>query len=617
VSGMSGSRFAVARLAGAAFACILGVACGDGGDGDDDTGDAGTVDRCTMSIAVSPAAPVAPESVELEGSIIREGYPSGVESFQFAVIFDGTVVAVSDLDPYDGSRVSFQAQAPGPYRVELSGSIGDISCTDALEFVNVVDSTADHDTYRIRFAPAVGQPAPIQERVYSIPGGADYSIGTIGLDSGVEVSGYVTDASASPLAAYLRVLLVGSSAPAAETFADDAGAFSARLAAGSYDVLVVPDSNSVAPALLDGLALSALGLLTITAGDVVTGVVLDPAGAPLAGALVSLRIDDVPSAIATTDAGGAFAVLARVGGATALTVNPPAGSGLPRLELTSDEGLVAAPAVPLTVRYSAALSARAVTLDLMRSDGTTPAGGARVTFVARAMASAGTVTPEGGAAVQASGELRVSAEADAGGAIPTLQLPETLCDAIVEPSAALAAEAVRLIEVDLSAGQTTPASLSLAAPATLSGQAVDTAQAGLAGVQVTAVPRGLLANVARASATATTDATGAFSLSVVGAGEYDLLLEPRGASHARTQVTGVAAPVPGQTSTVPVAELPTAIALSGRVEIPGVAGGAAGVHVMALCYDCTGAAASAPVADAVTDVSGSFLLAIPDPGVGE
>jgi hypothetical protein len=462
-----------------------------------------------------------------------------------------------------------------------------------------------------------GQPAPVQERLFAIPGGADYSLGTVGLESGVEVNGHVRDEASEPLPAYMRVALTGSSAHATEIFADAQGAFSTRLAAGSYDVLVVPESVAVAPDVSESLGLSAFGLITLSPGDSITGVVLGPTGVPLAGARVSLRIDDVPSAIATTDAAGAFSVLARVGGATSVTVNPPSGSGLPRLELDADAGLVAAVGTPLTVAYSPALGSRTVGFDVVQSDGTTSAPGARVTFIARPLEDAGSLTPEGGAALAMGGGLRMTAEADAGGALPALVLPETAYDAVVEPPAELSGEAVRIADVDLSPGETAPATLSLAPPAMLIGRVVDNAQLGIEGVEVSAIPRGLLANVACASATATTTSQGAFDISLVGNGEYDLLLEPRGATHARVRTTGVVAPGSGVEGTLDTVELPEGIAVTGRVEIPGVAGGALGVHVMALCHECTGVMAAAPLADAVTGIDGSFVLVIPDPGVGE
>jgi len=598
----------------------LASCAGSGSSDDDDTSDAGssqdaTGDYCQMLIGFSPTSPVAPATVYVDGSISREGAVSGVEAYAFSVTLAGVPQATQERDPFDGSKIQFDATVPGPYRVTLTGSVGYTSCTDGEEIINVVEPGANTDVYRLRFVPAPGQPAPAQERTVAIPGGAAYDLGAIALDSGVLASGVVRDADADPLPAYLRVALVGSAAQEVETFAGAAGSFSARLPAGSYDVLVVPEGSLVAPERFAGLALSSLGQLELDAGDAVSGIVLDPAGDPLVGARVSLRSGGVPSTIATTDGTGAFSVLARAGSATSVHVSPPDGSGLPGLDLPADAGLVAASDTPLTIRYAAGLTSRTVSLDVLASDQATPAAMARTTWIARPMSAAGTVTPEGNSALEAVGVARVSAVADGDGALSGVVLPETTYDLIVEPASALAADSPGLHTVNLSSGSSTPASVSLADAATLTGTVTRSGGVAVPGAQVTAVPRGALTNMAGASATATTSEEGAFALALVGTGEYDLVIEPPGSSLARARVEGVTAPSAGGSAAIEPTGLTAAIAVTGSVTIPGVAGGATGVHVMLLCHDCTGMAAHLPVADAVADRSGRFALAVPDPGI--
>ena len=48
----------------------------------------------------------------------------------------------------------------------------------------------------------------------------------------------------------------------------------------------------------------------------------------------------------------------------------------------------------------------------------------------------------------------------------------------------------------------------------------------------------------------------------------------------------------------------------------GGSSGIAGVSVTLLCATCTGIDASRPRGEAVTDATGTFRLAVPDPGVG-
>ena len=170
-----------------------------------------------------------------------------------------------------------------------------------------------------------------------------------------------------------------------------------------------------------------------------------------------------------------------------------------------------------------------------------------------------------------------------------------------------------MLTVDLAAGNPSPTALVLPAPATLHGVVTD-GVSPVAAVAVTAAPRGLLANLASGAAMASSDGDGEFSLALVGGGRYDLALVPAGADLARERLGEVSAPAAGITGELGSTELTAAISVFGQVTIPGVAGGGAGVTVMALCYDCDGVAAQTPVAEAVTDTTGRFTLAIPDPG---
>jgi hypothetical protein len=564
-----------------------------------------------MEISFTPDQPQAPVEVLVDGSIYPSGWLAGIEAYQFDVAFEGAPVEIRERDPFDGSKIAFTAEQPGAYRVSLFGSIGDEECVDGLVVVNVLDPAAQVDTYRLRFVPAAGQPAPIQEQAIAIPGGvSSYSLGAIGLANGVVAHGTVVDGGGAPLAGYLRLVATGGGEQVIEAFADAAGGFTTRVAGASYQALVVPADPAIAPARFDGLAAGVAVELAVSAGDPISGLVVDGGGAPLAGARVSLRIDGVPSTLAVTDAEGAFTVRARAGGATAVTVSPPPGSGLPRLDLPAGAGLVAAVGVPLTIRYAAGLTARDLALEVRLADGVSPAADARVTWIARPLAEVGTVTASGGDALAAGGGLRWTTVADGGGALAASGLPETLYDVVVETGA------VGLLEVDLAAGVASPAALVAPSAARLVGQLTAGEGDPVAAAQVVATARGVLANVPGAVATAASDAFGAFALDLVGGGGYDLSLVPADAQLARVRLVGVTAPAAGSVGDLGLTELPPAISVFGQVTIPGVAGGAAGVTVMALCWDCEGVAAQAPVAEALTDGAGRFTLAIPDPGSG-
>jgi hypothetical protein len=451
--------------------------------------------------------------------------------------------------------------------------------------INVLTPGAASKRYRFRFIPAPGDNAPIQERSYEIPGGAAFDLQTIGLDGGVPVSGIVRDSGAVPIAAYLRFTLVGGDGTPVEAFSDQTGSYVARLSNAAYDVLVVPTDPNASGALFPNRVAGTLNDLTLPVAATVTGTVLDGGGQPIAGARVSLRVGGVPSSLGTTDGAGAWALKTVTGAATAVTVTPPDGSGLPRLELPPGAGLLAASASPLTIRYSASLTSRALGFGVR-----------------------GTVTPQGGSALAASGELRLTATADGAGDVAGVTVPEAGYDVILRPATG---GLVTVSAIDVTAGQPSPTVLSLLAPGTIVGRTLD-GTLGQEGIRVIGSPRGLLASEAAAAAMASSGADGGFSLPVVGDGLYDLTLQPLTSSFARARVTGVTAPAGGEMSALMDVALERAISVRGRVALPG-ANGSAGITVLVLCDGCTGLAATTPIADDVSVAGGYFDVAIPDP----
>ncbi len=601
---------ALAVLVGTVASGLAASACGgafgsdlDGGNGSDAGGP-----LCEMVVNYAPSAPEVGATVDLDGSIYKEQV-SGFESYDFSVTRSGSPVATSDRSPFDGSKVSFVADQPGPYRVELRGDVGGLSCTDGVLTINVTDVGTPRRRFRFHFVPALGQPAPQQDRVFQVPGLAPFDLGIVGLDTGIDVGGTVRDAGGSPRAAYLRFTRQ-SDGVVTEAFADAAGAYQTRLADGTYDMLAVPDDPSLAPRQVTGASATALGNLTLTAGDTVTGTVRDGGGQPIAGAQVALRIGGVPSAVATTDGTGGFSLAAHLGGAAALTVTPPAASGLPRLDVNPAAGLTPTAGVALAIDYAAGLTSRTLAFDV-KSAGGAAAPGASVTLVRRASASAGTVTPAGGSAVAAAGGLRVTAEADGAGQVSGLVVPDGVYDLIAR---AAGGAGVTLKSVDLSAGQPSPAAISLAASGTVSGTVGGSGNT-VAGVHVVAAPRGLLASEPGAASMAVTDTSGAFALPLVGGGTFDLTFEPPGAELARARLADVAAPDAGGSTSLGQTNLAAAIAVSGKVAIPGVAV-ASGVSVLVFCDGCSGPEASLPIAEGVTGPQGTFTVALPDPADG-
>jgi len=598
---------AVAALVVPAAAGLVSSACGGLGSGDNP--DAGSPSDgggplCEMVVEYAPSSPEVGATVDLDGSIYKQQV-SGFESYEFTVTRSGAPVATTDRSPFDGSKVSFVADQPGPYRVELRGDVDGLSCTDGVITINVTDAGTPRRRFRFHFVPALGQPAPQQDLVFEVPGLAPYDLGTVGLDTGIAVAGTVSDAGGSPRAAYLRFTRQSDGA-VTEAFANATGAYTTRLADGTYDLLAVPDDPSLAPRQVSAVA-SVLGELTLTAGDTVTGTVRDSGGAPIAGAQVALRIAGVPSAVGTTDGTGVFSLAAHLGGAAALTVTPPAASGLPRLEVDASAGLTPSTGVALAIAYAAGLTSRTLAFDVTTAGGAA-APGASVTFVRRASANAGTITPAGGSAVAAAGGLRITAEGDGTGHVSGLIVPDGVYDVIARSAGGAG---VTLKSLDLSTGQPSPSAIALAVVGTVSGTVAGGGNA-VAGVQVVAAPRGLLASEPGAAAMAVTDAGGAFALPLVGGGTFDLTFEPQGAELGRARLAAVAAPAAGGNSSLGQTDLAGAIAVSGKVAIPGVAV-ASGVSVLVFCDGCSGPEASLPIAEGVTGPQARFTVALPDP----
>lgn len=422
-------------------AAALLASCGADFAGDDDgtTPDAG-VPGCEVFADFDPALPVAPATVIGEATITTSGDLFGTRELTWVV--EPPTGPSFEPDPLDAgnTRVSFGAAAPGIYEVHVFASIGGVDCDDYEWGLNVSDGT--EAAFVLHALPSPEHAAPPQQLDVRVTG-PEFSL-DLALSAGVAV----TANAGAP--AYLRATdrAAAGLAPVAltiEGFADAAGDFALRLRPTStYDLLIVPEGNAIAPALLTELSTGQItGTLDLAAADAVTGVVLDAAGDPVAGARVALSVGGVPSTVATTDAAGAFALQARLDGAllggVAVTV-APAGGALPTLELPASAGLTLAPGEPLTIRYAPGTAARTESFTVVTSTAAA-APGARVHFAARSIAAAGTVAAGVTAPLDAPGTARVDAIADGAGALPALALPPAVYDVAVIPAdAATAAE---------------------------------------------------------------------------------------------------------------------------------------------------------------------------------
>jgi hypothetical protein len=349
------------------------------------------------------------------------------------------------------------------------------------------------------------------------------------------------------------------------------------------------------------------GPLAVDDGIEVTGTVTDPGGDPVAGARVQLTVGGAPSTIGTTSGGGTFSLRARAGGPVDVSVTPPEASGLPALEVTNGQAI--ADGGVLAIQYDAGLDVRTVSPVLRETDGSTPAAGARVTFIANPIDGAGTITL-GGTDLSAEGVLVRTAQANGAGVIPDQVVTATRYDVIVEPGAgAPAGEAVHFAPLDLRTGQGAPASLRLAAPGHITGTVVDAAGAPVEGARLAAVPTGLLARATAAGGAATTGADGTFDLEVAADGSYQVRIDGPG-SAGRVLLSA------DESDGALSAALPPTLRLGGELTIAG-GNRVEGALIQLQCLGCGPDGGPAVVAEAVSDASGAFSMLAPDPGVAE
>jgi hypothetical protein len=422
------------------------------------------------------------------------------------------------------------------------------------------------------------------------------------------VSGSIRTPAGEPLPSYVRA--TRSDAAPVEAFAGASGAFSMRLEGLRFDVLVVPVDPAHAPARFPAQPATADWAFTVPAAPIVSGTLGGPAG--LAGARVAMRIDGAPATVATTDAQGDFSLPMHPGAAAELLV-VPADTGLPWLELGPSSELAGAlaGAGDVDISYTAGMVAREVAPTAFDAGGA-PLGGVRATWIARTVtasdsAPAGTVTIDDALVLPLAGTARVTASAGPDGVWPPVRLPAAIYDVVLEPAGASAASGgVTVREVDLVANATVDR-LDLAQPALVHGRAVDSDGNGLSNLQVTASPLGLLAHSPAAGASAGTAVDGAFTLALAPDTDYELVIDSPDRRHGRARVT-VPAPAAGQSLDLPPTRLPAASRLRGEVALLDGAGGAAGITVLLSCLACDD---PTPVAEAVTDSTGAFVLAVP------
>lgn len=569
----------------ALVACLLALhGCGTS------SGDDGQPYPCPVGLGFSPTQPVAGEGTTIR--VTAHVDAQDVVDYFWRVTFGGQDVTFMPAQD-DRSQIDFRAAAPGIYDVSLDALINTHHCGGGMLAVNVRAPGGKRERFRLRIVPPRSFVAPPLEKLVPIDGGADVDLGSTTVDPGDLINPLVTSPD-GPLPAYLRFSPYSAQDAIVEAFSDGAGHATARVIPGLYSVLVVPSVATAAPRRIDNWS-SSNPMLTVAAGAPITGSVHDPADAPLAGATVQLTIDGVPSTVATTAADGSFALRAAGVGETVVEVTPPAASGLPRLVATSSTFDLGK---PFQVRYADSLAVTDLAGTRVLRQGA-PVANARVVVVA-ALAAVGTVTA--GPQEAASGAVRIAASADAGGALPAMLVPAAAMSAVITAGPGDLAVAA----LDTRAG--VPASLDAPAMASFVTAVVDVAGKHLPGAVIDAVPVGALAMAAAPTLHVVAGAAGTATAALAAGGHYDLRVRDPAGNGApivvgdRTAGT-IAASYP----------LPPAIVVRGTVKYAGgqVLPNAA---VQILCDQCSGLERAKPLAEASTDETGTYSLAVPDPG---
>ena len=587
---MSPARVLV-LLAGVIAVGELLAGCGGADEGGiiGPTADAGAgSDGCAIALVVSPDQPIAGplSEVRVDATVL---HAEGVLAYGWRV--DGPTGAVTyALAKPAGEAIVFTAASLGTYEVTLDvGSAG--FCPQARTAINVTDGSGNAIDVRLRVTPAPGAPPFI--RAQRLPAGSDFALGPVVLDPGLPVVATVTSDGVG-IPAYLRFAPIGMSEAVVEAYAGATGAVTARVTNTNHQVLVIPTSAAIAP---QRLAWSPGGAtLALTTPTMVTGVVRGPAGTGLAGALVKLTIDGVPSTVATTTATGAYSVLGRVvaDAALVLEVVPPTASSLPRLEAAG----VYTTASGLDVTYSSALVVRDLGGAVVRRGGAAVAG-AKVTLTGR-ISGVGTVAGIAVGAVSATGIVRATATADGVGVLPSLRAMSAPLEAVVE----VAPGDVAVADVDLTA--TVPSTITALAMVPIQPRALDGTSA-LAGVRLDLIPRGALALADVPTLHLSTGSTGRVAVLVAAGGRYDARWSDPGLrAGARLTADVTAAELQGDVV------LPPALVVSGTLSITGSANPVAGAAVEVLCAHCSGLERERPLAETASDLFGGFSLAVPD-----
>jgi hypothetical protein len=591
-------------------------------DSSNDNGDAGTPDAagvCAYSIMPTPLSPEVGELVTLVVSWSGDCNPNPQDGYAWVV----TAPDQSGVTPSlrQGGRIAeLTPTQAGAYNVEVTITDLQLGERVAGRAVTVRERAGRQQTFLLRLTPPAAAQVPRQQQPLLVTGGTPLSGQVVSLDPGVQVTNQLRD-DQGPFGGYLRFVQSGFSLPR-EVNVPASGDFAvAMLGGASYDVMVIPEGDTPAPARLSDRSVSDLqgaDAFALDAGEAVVGYVEDHQGDGIGQARVMFRTGGLPSSVGVSDSfDGRFILRARPG-QHALEIQPPAQTAWPRVWLPEASGptLTAGGELSLRLRYHAVPRIQTQLTVVAGPPGQrSPVAGARVTLEATDLGAVGTltVTADGTALapLAAPGAFTVTAQTDAQGALPALTLPAGTYRVAIEAPTAPAGYASTVIEtVDITGLAPVSHELPLEPPALLEGRVLDSLGDPAADVEVVAITRFGVGSAVETF----TNAQGDFSLDVIRGVAYRLLLVPADPDHARRLLEPVW--IHDAVTTVeghgPAGEirLSPGLRIAGRVLLDG--NGVGGVLLQAIPQDTSG---DPVLAEAVSGLTGEFELIIPDPGL--
>jgi hypothetical protein len=409
-----------------------------------------------------------------------------------------------------------------------------------------------------------------------------------------------------------------------------------------YDVLVIPNvpgatdtsQKSFPPFLVTSKEPQQFlaSDFDVAAGVAVRGT-LRTASGPAVGARILLRSEanspatlPLPSTIGTTDATGAYSLLASKDARFSAVLIPPPGSSLPQITVSDclDLDGVSNGTTLSNVNFTwNNLSTTTLVLRVLMSDNTVPSKPITVRLQSQdgALADAGVMTIDNNQVGAISGLVRMESATDATGSVTFSGIPKAAYQMVLAPPSDLAQAATTTGNIDLSGTSgNNPRTLLLARKVKLSGRLKPADAAS--GARLVATDTGTDVLVSIISATVASDGSYAF-LADPGR-TYRFSVEPAPGKNLPSRIPLYGVTTTDQDAQLADRTLPSGLKVSGTVKFLATPVSGAIVQAyckqpgLAGCMDPTkpDAPLPQPLVEITTLTNGSFSFYLPDPATG-